>query len=707
MNDKINNSKYKLKNIHYLHWGIIASSLLLTIVAWYISSSQAEKNIEQKFNFDSHQLISLISERMSHYEDALKSSIAAIQLNDNKIDAEKWRKYSKTLTLEQDYPGINGIGIVYRIIPKNLDNFLEEQRRYRPQFSIKPMVDRPEYWPITYTEPESENRQALGLDMAFEENRFNAAKLARDTGTTQITAPIILVQDKKRTPGFLKFTPFYSKNNLANLAERQQHFIGHVYAPFIMSKLMEGTLEQKNRHLLFSIHDKHTMLYDELTTNTANFDEQPLFTKNVTVDMYGRPWKYTIQTGQSFREITKTQQPQLILIGGLVIDSLLFIIFLMLSRSNEQALNLVDKISNDYEKDQNYFHHIINSAPCGIAIINEQGYFENINIQMTMLFGYSEEEFKYINTDVLVPERYKTGHKKLLENLVKNEKNFRPRLGQGQAVHALTKEGKEFPAEIGIASITHKNDSKTIITIIDMTEYTQVTNELKRSNKDLDQFAYIASHDLKAPLRGITQLATWIEEDVIDSANEETKENLLLLKNRCERLNKLLDDLFDYSRIGRRKNDIKLIDVRSTIINILELIDHQQCMRLNFVGNMPTFKTYATPLEVIFRNLISNAIKHHHKDKGIIEIECKEFDQHYEFSFSDDGPGISPMHHQKIFKLFTTLKPRDEVEGSGMGLSIINKILLSLEQTIDVFSDGSNGTTFNFTWPKTTKGANE
>lgn len=233
-----------------------------------------------------------------------------------------------------------------------------------------------------------------------------------------------------------------------------------------------------------------------------------------------------------------------------------------------------------------------------------------------------------------------------------------------------------------------------------MTEDTKITNNLKSSDSDVDDFAYIASHDLKAPLRGIIQLAHWIEEDVMDIANEDTKENLALLRNRCDRLNRLLDDLLEYSRIGRKDNDIRRINVQHSVENIIDLIDVDNTVTLTCSANLPTFDTYATPLEIVFRNLLSNAIKHHDKAQQSITVQCHVRDDVYEFTVSDDGPGIHPDHHDKIFNLYTTLKPRDEVEGSGMGLSIINKILLNLKQQIIVDSDGKSGSSFRFSWPK-------
>lgn len=691
-------NKFLGNGLHWYHWVVVVSSLLLTFIAWYVSYSQIQEKIEQRFQFQSEQLLALISERMSRYEDALRAGVATIQSHELEVDANVWRRFSKTLHLERTYPGINGIGVIYHISMQDRERFLEKQRQTLPDFEIKPKHNGGEFWPITFVEPVSINAKALGLDMAFEANRLSAARKARDLGKTQITAPIVLVQDARKTPGFLQFVPFYRQVDLESVESRKTYFVGHVYAPFIMSQLMAGTLERKNRRLLFSVHDKNNELYNELSSSTPGYDPEALFTKEVTVDMYGRPWRFIIQTATSFRQEVSTNQPLYILIGGLAIDSMLLILFIMLSRSHKNALKLAEKMTNKVSVSEYYYRHIIDSAPCGIAIIDGRGIIETINPQMQHLFGYTEKELVGNNIDYLVPDRFRKKHP-----VYRKEFSHSPqkrRMGIGKEIFCLTKSQSEFPAEIGLAHFSSEGKSKVVATVIDITGYVEVTDELKRSNKELNDFAYIASHDLKAPLRGIIQLSNWIEEDIIESASDETKENLALLRNRTSRLDKLLDDLLAYSRVGRKHGDIQEVSVELLLTNLLDLLDPKKRMALVVQENLPAFRTYVAPLETVFRNLFSNVLKHHDKENGQIEVKFQEFSDSYEFSISDDGPGIASQHHGQIFELFKTLKPRDEVEGSGMGLSIVKKIIEYQGQSIEVLSEGESGTTFRFRWPK-------
>jgi PAS domain S-box-containing protein len=684
--------------LHWYHWLVISASLLLTIIAWKISDNQIQEKRSELFKIQTEQLLEQISERMSHYEVALKAGAAAIQTFAQEKQADNWKSFSERLNITDTYPGINGIGIIYYVPQGKASQFIAQQRKYRANFNIHPQHEEQEYWPITYIEPLKGNEKAVGLDMAFESNRFSAAKKARDTATTQITAPIVLVQDAKKTPGFLQYIPFYSSTDIETPKQRQIHFVGHVYAPFIMVKLMEGTLKQSNRQLVFSISDGDDNLYNELTPNNSYYDNQPIFQKALTIDMYGRPWTFNIQTALSFKASTHSNQPLIILGSGIVIDAMLLFIFITLTRSQKKALAIAEDITKALSIKEKYYKHIIESAPCGMIITNSQGEIEIVNPQTELLFGYKSHELIGNKIDMLIPKRFQKQHPKFRENFNNNPSNRQ--MGLNREVFGLTKKDNEFPAEIGLAQFKYGDSLKTLATVIDMTEHVQTTEELKRSNKELNDFAYVASHDLKAPLRGIMQLSSWIEEDIADFATDDTKSNLALLMNRTSRLENLLEDLLTYSRIGRKVGDIQTIKVCELVLSIFDLQSPPEGVSLICQNTLPELKTHLIPLEIIFRNLISNAIKHRNNDKLIITISTLELPTHYQFSVEDNGPGIPAKHHNQIFELFKTLKPRDEVEGSGMGLSIIKKLLEYQKCAINVSSDGENGTCFTFTWPK-------
>ena len=227
------------------------------------------------------------------------------------------------------------------------------------------------------------------------------------------------------------------------------------------------------------------------------------------------------------------------------------------------------------------------------------------------------------------------------------------------------------------------------------------TRELARSNHDLEQFAYVASHDLKAPLRAIESLVDWLKDDLTAYTGGEVQDNLSLLKNRARRLNALLDDLLAYSRAGRKVGDISLVDTRQLAEDLITLLGAPPTMRMLADPSLPTLVAHHAPLEQVLRNLINNAIKHHPTRNGTVRVYAETHGSDYLFAVEDDGAGIAPEFSEKVFQMFQTLQPRDEVEGSGMGLAIVKRIVEWQGGHI-WFHGGPNGkgTVFKFTWKK-------
>ena len=228
----------------------------------------------------------------------------------------------------------------------------------------------------------------------------------------------------------------------------------------------------------------------------------------------------------------------------------------------------------------------------------------------------------------------------------------------------------------------------------------QLNADLARSNKDLDEFAYVASHDLRSPLAAIKDLAKWVQEDNQDSLPEKSRKHLSQMLQRVGRLERLLEDLLQYSRAGRRHWQIERVDTNNMVREIVTLLNPPPPINVTVAPGMPMFATARTPLEMVFRNLIGNAIKHRERDELQIEIQCRANGQFYEFVVRDNGGGIDPQFHAQIFKLFETLRSRDEVEASGMGLAIIKRTVESYGGTVSVESAVGHGATFRFTWPK-------
>ena len=227
----------------------------------------------------------------------------------------------------------------------------------------------------------------------------------------------------------------------------------------------------------------------------------------------------------------------------------------------------------------------------------------------------------------------------------------------------------------------------------------RLTAELARSNQDLDQFAYVASHDLKAPLRGIANLTEWIEEDLGDKVTGESREHMQLLKGRVHRMEALIDGILTYSRAGRVHETPTEVDVAALLAECLELLDPPPETEIVIGPGMPVFRTERVPLLQVFMNLIGNAIKYNRRAGARVDVSVETVGDEYRFSVADNGPGIEPRYRDRIWQIFQTLAPRDEVEGTGIGLSVVRKIVESRGGRTWLDSEVGQGTTFHFSWP--------
>jgi signal transduction histidine kinase/CheY-like chemotaxis protein len=231
-------------------------------------------------------------------------------------------------------------------------------------------------------------------------------------------------------------------------------------------------------------------------------------------------------------------------------------------------------------------------------------------------------------------------------------------------------------------------------------ELVKLTSLLKKRNQELDNFAYVTSHDLKAPLRAIANLATWLSEDLAGQIPEENQEQLELMRSRVKRMDGLIQGLLEYSRVGRKHGRIKVVNVKELLEEVIDSLSPPPEFTIKIASDLPTLETEVILLEQVFSNSISNALKHHHGKQGKIVISVADLGDCYEFAIADDGPGIAPQYHERIFDIFQTLQPRDSLESTGIGLSIVKKIVEDRGGKVRVESQLGDGTTFYFTWKK-------
>jgi PAS domain S-box-containing protein len=338
---------------------------------------------------------------------------------------------------------------------------------------------------------------------------------------------------------------------------------------------------------------------------------------------------------------------------------------------------------------------IVDTAADAIITIHGTGAIERVNPRTEQLFGYAGDALVGQSIGMLMPE--------LLADLSE------VRTGQGTSceLEANRADGTTFPVELSLSGF-HQGASRMLTVVArDITERKEseerrrtLMQELTMANEELTNFAYVVSHDLKAPLRGIGSLADWLSQDYADKFDAEGQEHMRLLIGRVHRMSALIDGILEYSRAGRIKETSTQLDLNLLVREVIDLLAPPSHIEIVVDGPLPTLLADRARVQQVFQNLLSNAIKYMDKPAGAIRIRCAKQGRMLRFSVSDNGPGIEQRHFERIFQLFQTLAPRDQIESTGVGLALVKKIVEMYGGQVWLESQVGAGSTFFFTLPQ-------
>lgn len=354
------------------------------------------------------------------------------------------------------------------------------------------------------------------------------------------------------------------------------------------------------------------------------------------------------------------------------------------------------------ENSEKRFRSMVQNSSDITTILDRSGIIQYESASFFKMFGYSSDEVIGKSVQEFVhPEDFEQvmnafgslveqGEYPSIVFRFKNKDNLYTYL------EALGSNQLEEPSINGIV-VNSRDVTERIQNEIRMREY---ADTLEKINKELDQFAYIVSHDLKAPLRAINNLSIWIEEDLEGKMEADTRKNFEMLRGRIHRMESLINGILQYSRAGRVKNENVPVDVNAFVKDVIQNLSPPEHFRITVDERLPIIQSEKIALDQVFSNFISNAIKYNNNPDPTIHVTYEDLGTMHKFGVADNGPGIAPEFFEKVFVIFQTLQARDVIESTGVGLAIVKKIVEEKGGQVWLESELNRGTTFFFTLPK-------
>ncbi|MDE2455832.1 MAG: PAS domain S-box protein [Burkholderiales bacterium] len=345
------------------------------------------------------------------------------------------------------------------------------------------------------------------------------------------------------------------------------------------------------------------------------------------------------------------------------------------------------------------FHGLFEASPFGLLIVDDEGFIALANRVLAGSLGYAPQALVGKPLHELLPPRYRGRHAALMTGYQGSGESRM--MGRGRDLTALHADGTEVPVEIGLSRVRWQRRTMTLAAVSDISQRKRLDSELRQANANLEEFTYVASHDLRSPLRGVADLVEWIVDDLAGTEPESVRRNLERVRQRVQRMERLIDELLSYARAGRVARDYAPIELEALVRSIVELQPMRDGLRLELDLAVEPFLATRTPLETALRNLLGNACKHHDRASGQVRVSAVHDDNWCVISVADDGPGVPPAAQQRVFKLFQTATSAER-GSTGIGLALTKRLTEAHGGTVELVSPWAEGrgACFRLRWPR-------
>jgi PAS domain S-box-containing protein len=355
------------------------------------------------------------------------------------------------------------------------------------------------------------------------------------------------------------------------------------------------------------------------------------------------------------------------------------------------------------------FRGLFDASPYGLLIVDDDGLITMVNQVLAQALGSSPAQLVGQPLATLLPERHRGHHARLMAGYQRTGEARM--MGRGRDLTALHADGSELPVEIGLSRVRWQRRQMTLAAVSDISVRKRLELELRQANANLEEFTYVASHDLRSPLRGIADLVEWIGDDLGADTVPAVRKNLERIAQRIQRMDRLMDDLLSYARAGRAATAFTTIDLQEMVRGILEMQPLPAGMAIGLALAVEPFQATRIPLETALRNLLANAVKHHDRPDGRLQVQARHDDSLCVIEVIDDGPGVPAGAQARIFKLFQTASAAER-GGSGIGLALTKRLVEVHGGRIDLVSPwpatgadpdhdpAQRGACFRISWPR-------
>jgi len=636
--------RYTRSWVAYIPIALVAiTGVLVTWHGFTVVSGWEHHQIQQAFR-------AAASDRVMMVQREIDQSLGVVSDIGSFFDASRWvgrREFRKFVgPALKRYSSIAALQWIPRVAGAERASFEEEARRSFKSFRITEAGQsgglasakrRPVHFPVLYVQPYRLNRGVLGFDLASSPETLNALQQTRDAGLMKISPRLLLEREERSEFGFAARLPVYNKLYSGDTDVEDEED--------------DAALDSLEQRQLYLRGFATGIFYIGEIVERALHNLSPSGIDMVIYDVTGESERHYLYRHSSRKRDVYTGQRD---DGGEG------------ARENREFTQTISVADRQWEVLCSPIRGFFQPDPWSgwVTLAGGWSFTALLTIYLSTLVGRAAKVRRFVTERTL----------------------------------QLSEVNKELNIEIN-----ERMNAEKELQILNETLEQRVaarTAEAEQHVKELEQFAYVTSHDLKAPLRGIANLAVWLEEDLEEKLTESTREQLGLLRDRVQRMNALIEGLLEYSRIGKADHPMASVDTGELLAEVIDSLSPPDSFTLEVAENMPTLYTDRLHLFQVFSNLIGNSIKHSNAAHGRAVITVIDREKYYEFTIADDGPGIAPVYHEKIFLMFQTLTVNDFGNNTGIGLALVKKIVQEHGGSITVESEEGCGATFRFSWPR-------